>query len=312
MGYIVEETAPAVEPIVLAQVKNWLRLGPNITNDDLLIAGLVQAAREEVERITGRSLINKGYRQSLDSFPYFTDSVMSQMAYPPAYYSLPRYSTTLWNYSQMIKLLRSPLQSITSLSYTDPNTELIDYIYPSLFAWLKLTEYSLAESIEDPNGNQQQVSTVQNPNEDGTYLSGATQPTWATTPGQTTTDGTQLIWTCIGPAPTGSFIYDADTNPPRIFPLPGSFWPPVLYVPNAVQVHFVAGYGQIPWGTSSATPTNNPCGIPMGLIKLLLQLLAHWYRNREPVVAGTPGIVPMHLVSQLWHWRVLDVAQTRG
>jgi hypothetical protein len=310
MGYIVEEYPPAVEPVVLTQAKNFLRVPQVVTNDDLLIAGLVQAAREEVERITGRSLINKGYRQSLDSFPYFTDSVMSQMAYPPAYYSLPRYSTTLWNYSQMIKLLRSPLQSITSLSYTDDQTDLVDHIYPALFGWLPLTEYSLAESIEDPNGNQQQVSTVQNGNENGTYLSGATTPSWATTPGATTTDGMQLIWTCIGPAPEGSFIYDADSAPPRIFPLPGSFWPSCLYVPNAVQVHFIAGYGQIPWG--NGTPTNNTCEIPMGLIKLLLQLLAHWYHNREPVVAGTPGIVPMHLVSQLWHWRVIDVAQTRG
>lgn len=310
MGFIVEEVAPAVEPIILAQAKNYLRVPLSITDDDFLISGYVQAAREEVERITGRSLINKAYRQSLDSFPYFTDSAISQMAYPPAYYSMPRYSTTLWNYSQMIKLLRSPLQSITSLSYTDDQTGEIDYIYPSLFSWLKLTEYSLAESIEDPNGNQQQVSTVQNPSENGTYMSGATTPAWATTPGATTTDGNQLIWTCLGPAPEGSFIYDADSQPPRLFPTPGSFWPPVLYVPNAVQVHFIAGYGSVPWGTGSAAV--NACQIPMGIIKLLLQLLAHWYRNREPVVAGTVGIVPMHLVSQLWHWRVTDMAQTRG
>jgi hypothetical protein len=310
MGALVIENPPAVEPIVLAQAKNYLKVPLNVSNDDLLIAGFVQAAREEVERITGRSLINKGYRQSLDSFPYFTDSVMSQMAYPPSYYSMPRYSTTLWNYSQMMKLQRSPLQAIKSLTYTDPNSGLIDSIYPALFAWLALTEYTLGESIEDANGNQQTVSTVQNPNEDGTYVSGATTPSWNTTPGGTTTDGTQLVWTCIGPAPTGSFIYDADSTPPRIFPLPGSFWPPCLYVPNAVQVHFIAGYGAIPWGLG--TPTGNSCEIPMGLIKLLLQLLAHWYRNREPVVAGSAGIVPYHLESQLWHWRVLDFAQTRG
>ncbi len=310
MGFIVVETPPAVEPVTLAQAKNYCKVPTAVTSDDLLIMGLLQAARETVEGITGRSLINKTYRQSLDSFPYFTDSVMSQMAYPPSYYSLPRYSTTLWNYSQMIKLLRSPLQAINKITLTDPVTGLIDSIYPALFNWLPLTEYTLGESIEDGNGNQQTVSTVQSPSEDGTYISGATTPAWSSTPGATTADGSQLVWTCIGPAPTGSFIYDADSQPPRIFPLPGAFWPPVLYVPNAVQVHFVAGYGSIPWGLG--TTSTNTSEIPMGLITLVLQLLLHWYRNREPVAPGKPGTIPFHLESQLWHWRVLDVAQTRG
>src|SRR4051812_36107102 len=109
MAAIVIETPPAIEPISLASMKSVLKVPVSVTGDDEWIGELIQSARDQVEGFTGRSLINKGYRQSLDSFPYFTDSVMSQMAYPPAYYSLPRYSTTLWNYSQMIKTLRSPV-----------------------------------------------------------------------------------------------------------------------------------------------------------------------------------------------------------
>src|SRR5208282_1604123 len=135
MAYLVEEIAPLTEPLTLTAVKSFLHLPAGVSADDAYIEDLIQSAREEVEGFTGRSIVNKGYRQSLDSFPYFVDSVMSQMAYPPSYYSLPRYSTTLWNYSQMIKLLRSPLQQVASISYSDSETGNIDYLYPALFNW---------------------------------------------------------------------------------------------------------------------------------------------------------------------------------
>src|SRR5580704_8568334 len=110
MASLVIETPPQNEPVDLATMKQHLRVVN--TDDDGYITGLIVAAREAVEAFTGRSLCIKGYRQSLDSFPYFVDTTMSQMAYPPAYYALPRYSTTLWNYSQMIKLFAPPLVAV--------------------------------------------------------------------------------------------------------------------------------------------------------------------------------------------------------
>lgn len=305
------EIPPALEPVSLAVVKNFLKLPLAVTTDDILVGALIQAAREMAETFTGRSLITKGYRQSLDSFPYFTDSVMSQLAYPPAYYSLPRYSTTLWNYSQMIKLLRSPLVAISKITYSDSVTGLIKSLLPALFNWQATTEYELGDQIEDPNLNLQTVTIVQSPSEDGTYSSGANTPSWATVTGNTTADGTQLVWTCGGPAPTGGFVYDADSCPPRLFPLPGQFWPPVLYVPNAVQIHFTAGYGNVPFGGSgqgSAQATD----IPLGIITAILQLVADWYFNREPIAPGTVAKLPHHVEALLWNHRVLDFAQTRG
>src|SRR5208337_4710360 len=105
----------------IAQAKNFLRV--SITDDDDLIGFLITAAREACENFCSRSSSPKSYLQTLDSFPYFTDSVMSQMAYPPSYYSLPRYSTTLWNYSQMIKLFVSPLVSITNIAYVSASDQ---------------------------------------------------------------------------------------------------------------------------------------------------------------------------------------------
>ena len=297
MAYIVEEIAPIAEPLLLADVKTFLKR-PD-TSDDTFITLLIQSAREYVEGFTGRSLINKGYRQSLDSFPYFVDSVTSQMAYPPSYYSLPRYSTTLWNYSQMIKLLRGPLQSISKISFTDSATGNIDALYPALFSWEPITEYNLSDEIEDPNGNLQIVTAVSQADEDSTSMSGAAQPTWATGVGNPTTDG-MLTWTCMGPVPdSGDFIYDADSVPPRIFPLAGGNWPPVLYVPNAVEIHFTAGYG------------SNGKAVPATLRQAMLLLISDGYFNRDISFAGSIAQNPT-LERLLNRWKIYILAATRG
>lgn len=298
MAYVVVSGAPEAELVSLADMKNYLRV-EDITEDDDLITGLIKAAREYAETYTGKSLVKKLYTQYLDSFPYFTDTVMSQMAYPPSYYALPRYSTTLWNYSQMIKLFRSPLEQITKITYTDSASGQILSALPALFNWMPLTEYTIGEQIEDSNGNLQVVTAVSGDDEDGTSISGASAPTWATTVGQPTTDG-MITWTCMGQADAGDFIYDADSNPPRLFPLAGQFWPSVLYVPNAVQIHYIAGYG------------NTGAAVPAGIRTAMRQLVCDWYYNREPVTSGTVSELPNHVKSLLWAHRVLDLAPTRG
>jgi hypothetical protein len=297
--YIVEEVAPVAEPLAFTEVKNFLKVPQGVSADDNFIKELIQSSREEVEGWTGRSMVNKGYRQSLDSFPYFVDTVMSQMAYPPSYYSLPRYSTTLWNYSQMIKLLRSPLQQVTKITYTDSVTSEIQALYPALFSWQPLHEYVIADEIEDPNGNLQVVSAVTEGDEDQTSMSGSTQPAWSAITGAQTSDG-MITWTCMGAVPdSGDFVYDADQAPPRIFPLPGQTWPPVLYVPNAVQIHFVAGYG------------NDGSAVPAGMKRAMRHLIADGYYNREVSFSGAIAENPA-LQRLLNRYRVRILAGTRG
>jgi uncharacterized phiE125 gp8 family phage protein len=218
-----------VEPVDLTTAKNFLRV--TISDDDTLISALITAAREVVETFTGRSLATKTYRQSLDAFPYFTDSVMSQQAYPPSYYSLPRYSTTLWNYSQMIKLFAPPLLTVLDIKYTDTN--------------------------------------------------GVVQ----------TLDPTK-------------YIVDSDSQPARIFPGPaGSNWPACLYIPNAVQIDFLAGYNTV---LSLGQP------VPKGIVIAILMLVANYYENREAAQPGSFSEIPNHIRQILWSHRVLDFQPTRG
>jgi hypothetical protein len=119
MGYCQQLALPANEPVVLADAKNYLRIDPSTSQDDTLITNLIRGAREHAEKITGRALAQRAFRLVLDSMPYYTDTIQSQLAYPPSYYALPRYSSTLWNYSQMIKLPFPPCISVEQMRYID-------------------------------------------------------------------------------------------------------------------------------------------------------------------------------------------------
>jgi len=296
--YLRVVSPPAAEPIALTDALSFVKQPPN-SSDSVLVKTLIQAARERVEGFLARSLVNKGYVQAIDSFPYFVDTIMSQRAYPPSYYSLPQYSTTLWNYSQMIKLLRSPLVQVSKIVYVDAQSGNNLTLLPALPNWQALTEYTLGFEIEDSNGNLQVVTAVTEGDEDSTSLSGQNTPAWSVVLNGTTTDG-MLTWTCMGPVPTPGFVFDSVGCPPRLFPMPGSFWPPVLYVPNAVQIFFTAGYGA------------DGAAVPAGIKVAALQLIAHWYFNREPVAAGSAAEIPQHVESLLWNERVVDLAPTAG
>lgn len=241
-------TLPTSEPVSLADAKNFLRLYSS--DQDATITTLLVAAREFAENETGRALAQGSFVQVMDAFPYYTDTIVSQQAYPPSYYSLPRYSTTLWNYSQMIKLVRSPVIAVTKLTY------------------------------------------VQN---DGT-LATLTQDS--------------------------DFILDRTSEPARIFPTPGNFWPPCLYVPNALKIEFTAGYDPDPTKTDAHTVTANPpsqqseskmvTGVPQVIRLAILQIVAHWFRMRESVSELNLKEVPQHCLRALQNNAVIDYCPTRG
>lgn len=62
-------TAPATEPVTLAEAKLQCRVDADITRDDALITALITAAREQCEHEVGRALITQTWEQVLDAFP---------------------------------------------------------------------------------------------------------------------------------------------------------------------------------------------------------------------------------------------------
>lgn len=61
-------TAPAVEPVTLAEAKAHLRV--DASDEDTYIGTLITAARQWVEEYLDRSLVNTQWTMRLDSFPY--------------------------------------------------------------------------------------------------------------------------------------------------------------------------------------------------------------------------------------------------
>lgn len=87
-------TAPSVEPITLQEAKDHLRVDG--TTDDALISALIQAARQHIDGRDGwlgRALMTQTWDYTLDEFPD----------------------------TDYIPLPLAPVQSITSITYTDTN-----------------------------------------------------------------------------------------------------------------------------------------------------------------------------------------------
>lgn len=79
-------TAPTAEPVTVAEAKSWIR--QDSSADDTLIASLIVAARQAVENYLSRALLTQTWDLWL---PYFCD----------------------------LELPKAPLQSVTSITYTD-------------------------------------------------------------------------------------------------------------------------------------------------------------------------------------------------
>lgn len=82
-------SAPAVEPVTLAEAKNHLRITASNSDEDALISNLIKAARQWCEAYTGCSFVLQTWQVKLDEFP------------------------------ECIKLPRGPVIAVSSITYLD-------------------------------------------------------------------------------------------------------------------------------------------------------------------------------------------------
>lgn len=85
-------TAPAAEPLTLAEAKLHLRVDSDDTSQDTLITSLIVAAREAVEEHTRRALVTQTWDYVADAFPDGDEPIL---------------------------VGKPPLQSVTTLQYVD-------------------------------------------------------------------------------------------------------------------------------------------------------------------------------------------------
>lgn len=179
MHGLVQPSAPAVEPLTLAEAKLHLRVATGQTDEDSLISALIVAARRWFERRTNRQLVTATWRLTLDAFPLGCRPLLLPVA---------------------------PVASVTSVSYVG--------------------------------------------NAGATYTLAATK-----------------------------YVVSTDREPARLMPAYGLVWPVARWVPDAVQVVFVAGYG-----VAAAVPDD---------IKSALRLvIGHLYENREEVTTVNSAELP--------------------
>lgn len=73
---------------------------------------------------------------------------------------------------------------------------------------------------------------------------------------------------------SSNYTVDTYTEPGRVYPSYGNYWPSHRAQPNAIQIRFIAGY-------------SGETTVPAGIKELICLVAAECYENREPTVTGT-------------------------
>lgn len=129
-------TAPASEPVVLADVRAHLRIDDDDTSNDTLLNLLIQAARRYAESYTGRSLITQTWRAVADGFPGCAiPSVLPVEVQQGAPWGQLTPYPASWRDS-IIEIRRGPVASISAITYVDATgtTQTLDpstYVFDS-------------------------------------------------------------------------------------------------------------------------------------------------------------------------------------
>lgn len=73
---------------------------------------------------------------------------------------------------------------------------------------------------------------------------------------------------------SSNYTVDTYTEPGRVYPSYGNYWPAFRSQPNTIQIRFVAGY------TSALL-------VPEGIKELICLVAGEMFENREPTITGT-------------------------
>lgn len=243
-------TAPTAEPISTAEAKTHLNIASAFTSDDTLIAGLVTAAREHVEAVSGHTLVLTTLELRLDDFPA----------------------------GDRVKLPGGPLRSIVSVKYLDKDSVSTTWAASGYFAdthehpGYLLLDYD-SDWPSDFTALPKNAVRIQ-------YRVGYAIPITAATTDIITATGhpyadadIDRVWTSAGTLPTG---LSADTDYHIRDSVAGTTFK-VAASAGAIAVDI----------TGAGSGANFIGEIPQRYIHAMKLLISHWYENREAVVAGT-------------------------
>lgn len=104
--------APAVEPLSLAEAKEWVRVDSDDASQDATLNALIASARERFEDITRRALITQTWVMKFDRFP-------GLIAVTPDFPGWEYLRLGADGDPRVIRLARPPLIAVSSITYMD-------------------------------------------------------------------------------------------------------------------------------------------------------------------------------------------------
>jgi len=81
VNYVRQLTAPATEPVTLAEARLWCRIDADDMTQDAMLLLIITAVRERAEEITGRAFMPRTLEYRLDAFP--DDGAPIELPFPP-------------------------------------------------------------------------------------------------------------------------------------------------------------------------------------------------------------------------------------
>ena len=110
---------PAQEPVLVADMKNYLRLDSGFSDDDALIGSLIVAARRWAEEYTQRRFIYQTVRLYLDFFPGYVDMKLAGEKVSSPFVSGS--NAVLVGIRYAIALPLPTVRAVTAFQYQDQN-----------------------------------------------------------------------------------------------------------------------------------------------------------------------------------------------
>jgi uncharacterized phiE125 gp8 family phage protein len=125
-------TGPAVEPVLVAEAKSHMRV--DISDDDTLITGLLLAAKEHVEDITGCKCISQKWQLVLDRFTReeATYTFFNRTFVPSVFDIAANHLTP--DKTRIIRIPFAPLASVDKFEVTDQNGTTTEFAAASFIA----------------------------------------------------------------------------------------------------------------------------------------------------------------------------------
>jgi hypothetical protein len=111
---------PAAEPVLLDELKAYLRVDASDTSNDSTITALAKGARFYAEHFTRRRFITQKVAMKMDFFPGYIGGKLPGQMVAQTYFAGP--SPLMIGLNFAIVLPYPPVQSIDTFSYLDPSS----------------------------------------------------------------------------------------------------------------------------------------------------------------------------------------------